>query len=169
MWSIGSLEWRPQDSSLRFCLLCSPAGLSRVRDRIRNQLGKKKKERNQLGAGILGLGRQTDPRTLPNPTPYLLPGKQSWIMSQQPLRGVTSLRFNQDQSERDLCLYPCGREGEREGENGQRWLLSSPSFPPRNVLRQPGFLPFPRLLLLCHGDRRAHLQCGALDGEGASG
>ncbi|XP_047571535.1 WD repeat domain phosphoinositide-interacting protein 4 isoform X3 [Lutra lutra] len=26
------------------------------------------------------------------------PGKQSWTMTQQPLRGVTSLRFNQDQS-----------------------------------------------------------------------
>ncbi|XP_034806645.1 WD repeat domain phosphoinositide-interacting protein 4 isoform X11 [Pan paniscus] len=34
---------------------------------------------------------------------------------------------------------------------------------------QPAFQPRPKLLLLRHGDRCAHLQRGALDGEGASG
>uniref|UniRef100_A0A8C0SAA9 WD repeat domain 45 n=1 Tax=Canis lupus familiaris TaxID=9615 RepID=A0A8C0SAA9_CANLF len=34
---------------------------------------------------------------------------------------------------------------------------------------QPPFQPRPKLLLLRHGDRCAHLQRGAIDGEGASG
>lgn len=37
-------------------------------------------------------------------------------MTQQPLRGVTSLCFNQDQSEKDLCLVLCEREGGKERE-----------------------------------------------------
>lgn len=57
---------------------------------------------------------------------HLCPGKQSWTMTQQPLRGVTSLRFNQDQSERGLCLHHCGWEGGKEWpEVGVKPLASS--------------------------------------------
>lgn len=68
--------------------------------------------RSQLGTEVLGLGGQTPECS--QLYPHLCPGKQSWTMTQQPLRGVTSLRFNQDQSERGSCLHPCGWEGGRE-------------------------------------------------------
>uniref|UniRef100_A0A7N5JNC5 WD repeat domain phosphoinositide-interacting protein 4 n=1 Tax=Ailuropoda melanoleuca TaxID=9646 RepID=A0A7N5JNC5_AILME len=52
--------------------------------------------RSQLGTDVVGLGGQTPDYS--QLYPHLCPGKQSWTMTQQPLRGVTSLRFNQDQS-----------------------------------------------------------------------
>uniref|UniRef100_A0A667J0T4 WD repeat domain phosphoinositide-interacting protein 4 n=1 Tax=Lynx canadensis TaxID=61383 RepID=A0A667J0T4_LYNCA len=59
-------------------------------------------------------------------------------MTQQPLRGVTSLRFNQDQSERGLCLHPCGLEGGTE-----RMARGGPWLPPGHPLKQPQIPPSP--------------------------
>ncbi|XP_025713401.2 WD repeat domain phosphoinositide-interacting protein 4 isoform X4 [Callorhinus ursinus] len=55
------------------------------------------------GAGRQGpRGQKTGPRAAPTAGVGIgnarRSGKQSWTMTQQPLRGVTSLRFNQDQS-----------------------------------------------------------------------
>ncbi|XP_064430119.1 WD repeat domain phosphoinositide-interacting protein 4 isoform X6 [Mirounga angustirostris] len=63
-------------------------------------------EGKSLSPTRLGSLRQSGPRTAsPGDAPVTRvapktwkPGKQSWTMTQQPLRGVTSLRFNQDQS-----------------------------------------------------------------------
>ncbi|XP_006738451.2 WD repeat domain phosphoinositide-interacting protein 4 isoform X2 [Leptonychotes weddellii] len=63
-------------------------------------------EGKSLSPARLGFLRQSGPRTAsPGDAPVTRvapktwkPGKQSWTMTQQPLRGVTSLRFNQDQS-----------------------------------------------------------------------
>jgi hypothetical protein len=77
-------------------------------------------------------------------------------MTQQPLRGVTSLHFNQDQSK--LMIVSLWERRKRRARDD--------SEPQNTGVR---LIPsIPRLLLLRHGDRRPDLQCGATYGEGAS-